>query len=185
MSAHLLTEAELERNLWASCGPIALAGLLGRPLADLRAAFPRQKPGRTWTNGAQMREALVSLGLAHATTAYASPDTTTAHRLWPRCGLVLIQFTGAWDRLRCAAQLARTHWIAYVGPGIRFHDGRWTTAPIIFDCNAVGVEALAPVLYWQPRIAGWERITAPMLMKDLRGSDGRWWVRDGIEVTLP
>lgn len=185
MSAHLLTEAELELNLWASCGPIALAGLLGRSLTDLRAAFPRQKPGRTWTNAKQMRAALDALGLAHATTSFASLDATTLHRRWPRCGLVLVQFTGVWDRLRYAAQLARTHWIAHVGPGARFHDGRWATAPIVFDCNTVGVPALEPVGYWQHRIDDWEKITAPMLMKDMSGSDGRWWVRDAIEVTLP
>lgn len=185
MSAHLITEAELDANPWASCGPIALAGLLGRPLADLRAAFPRQRPGRTWTNGLQMREALYSLSLRWATTPYASTDTTTAHHMWPRHGLVLVQFTGTWDRLRYAAQLSRTHWIAYVGPGARMHDGRWTTAPIVFDANTVGVEVLAPVMYWQHRVEGWEKITAPMLMAQLGGSDGKWWVRDAVEVSLP
>lgn len=184
MSAHLITEAELDANPWASCGPIALAGLLGRPLADLREAFQRQKPGRTWTNGLQMREALYSLSLRWATTPYASTDTTTAHHTWPRHGLVMIQFTGTWDRLRYAAQLSRSHWIAYVAPGQRIGDD-WAKAPIVFDCNTVGVPALERSRYWQHRIEAWEKITAPLHMEELRGSDGKWWVRDAVEVSLP
>jgi hypothetical protein len=120
---HHLTAAELAANPWASCGPASLAALLGRPLGELRHAFPHQNEGSTWTTLAMMERALARLSVKYERTV---PDVEVVSvggyaanaRKWPRHGLVVVQFVGSWSSMPFShpAQLARTHFIAVKPP---------------------------------------------------------------------
>jgi hypothetical protein len=173
----LMTLAELHANPWASCGSAALAGLLGRPLADIRHAFPNQQEGRTWTNLSQMEKALGALGIRYARAV--SADASLFPVNWPLRGLVLIQFRGSWDAMPIGhpAQLQRTHWIA----ARPLAAGR---LPFCFDVNVVGSEW--PTAHgWTPRSV-WEGDVAPWLAAGYgKKATGAWWVRAGIEVEVP
>lgn len=177
----MITSTDLDANPWASCGPVALAALLGRPLSDIRHAFPAQREGRTWTNSAQMRRALAALNIAWRHTAQGS---TSVERAWPRRGIALIQFDGPWTSLPFShpAQLHRTHWIACASRSDRIGDEQYA-ADTVFDVNAVGDESLVAFGYWQSRI-DWERVMAPWLAKNYgKKATGLWWVREGIEIS--
>lgn len=185
---HILTDAELDANLWASCGPAALAGLLGRPLAELRHAFPAQTAKRTWTNLNQMLLALRALSLSVTPTPLAEEPSSglPPARTWPRRGLLLVQFRGTWDAMPTShpAQLQRSHWIAVAPAGHRVGAGA-LPGPSVFDVNAIGVEFLQPFAWWQPRVMGWEKIMAPLLAEGFgKKASGAWWVRAGLEVAL-
>lgn len=190
---YCVTEAELDAARWASCGPTALAALLGRPLAELRPHFPLQREKRTWTNLVQMKRAINSLGVLGLSIA----DTSTAGlvegvgisltyaRAWPRRGLAIVQFRGSWDRMPVhhAAQLTRSHWVACLPAGEPFGAGRTLRVDAVFDVNAVGVACLMKANYWQSRSA-WERVMAPMVAEDFgKRATGQWWIRAGIEVS--
>jgi hypothetical protein len=177
VTARVLTVEELDANPWASCGPASLAALVGRSLAEIRHAFPRQREGRTWTNAEQMLAAVHDLAGAWQLTPPATTviplfdgtERTVPAHAWPRHGLVLIQWRGSWDAMPVShpAQLQRTHWIA-------------TDGPSVFDVNLVG-EDWAPG-GWYPR-AAWERVVVPVLTAPHKKATGEWWVRAGIEVS--
>lgn len=172
----MITEADLDENAWASCGPASLAALLDVPLTGVRVAFPRQTPSRTWTNFAQMEAAVRQL---------ARVDVTLTRGLaaFPRRGVVLIQFGGTWDRLPDGhpAQLRHTHWIAVVPKGAPLLGG-FATQNAVFDVNAVGWEQTPGG--WMS-FARWGNVLAPQLAADQsKGGDGRWRVRAGIEVIV-
>ena len=173
--AHLLTVVELDANPWASCGPAALAALLGRSLADIRHAFPRQTEASTWTNLAMMGRALAALGARHSATGTA-PDLEHPAKLWPRHGLVLIQFCGSWSQMPVShpAQLQRSHWIAVMNA----RGASLSYEPAVFDINLVAAGHSG----WVTR-EGWDRTVAPQLAEHFgKKATGQWWVRAGIEV---
>ena len=169
MTRHLLTIAELDASPWASCGPASLAALLGRPLVELRDAFPAQRPGRTWTNFDQMLAA--ARPAAHPVLGWEDGNGS-----WPRLGLALVQFRGPWEApgLPRAASLRRTHWVA-VTP-LLDGAGRPVGGPMVFDVNALDMN-----YGWAPR-SWWEAHIIPEVASGLRGATGAWWVRAGIEV---
>lgn len=180
-SAQIGIFADLNANPWASCGPVALAALLGCPLTDIRHAFPAQREGQTWTNVTAMRLALNALRVPWHRTGFGP---TIAERAWPRRGLALIQFEGSWSSMPInhPAQLHRTHWIACASRSDRIGDEQ-CAADTVFDVNAVGDESLVAFGYWQSRI-DWERVMAPWLAKNYgKKATGLWWVREGIEVS--
>lgn len=181
MIAHI-DDAMLTAQPWASCGPVALAALLKRPLVELRHAFPHQEADRaTWTSLPQMKAALTTLG-EHWTPTLLSAEDEAARaafadgfpvRVWPKRGLALIQWRGSWDRLDVGhpGQLRHTHWVAVLGASV-------------FDVNAVGISALAGLGWWQPR-ATWERLMVPQIISYTLGATGGWWVRAGLEIGTP
>lgn len=85
----------------ANCGPGALAALLGKPLSEVRHAFP-WFPARPWTSPTQMGEAITALiGPRGKWTAYGiarGPVDEQIARL-PRNGLFHIQIDGPWCNL--------------------------------------------------------------------------------------
>jgi len=190
VTAHLLTDADLDSNQWASCGPCSLAALFGRPLVDIHFAFPRQRVGRTWTSMLQMREALEALRVRWSFTGLARYKARVVpgdfrESLWPSRGIAHVQFRGSWDTLPMghAAQLQRSHWIAVAPAGHRVGD-RWLTKPAVFDVNLVGLSGLEAQGGWTSREM-WEREVSPMIAKSFGAkATGEWWVRAGIEITL-
>ncbi len=183
---HVITEAELDENPWATCGPAALAGLLARPLGGVRSAFMQNTTRSTWTNLPRMLQALHQLGQRWRMTPAGGGDGAGGgapehgiEHVWPTRGLVLVQFRGGWDEMAInhAAQLTRSHWIAVI-PG----DPLITRPPFVFDVNAVGAAALKDIGYWQPRQL-WEHVMVPLIAEHFgRKATGKWWVRAGIEV---
>jgi hypothetical protein len=172
---HRLSDEEIDRERWATCGPTALAGLLQRSLADVRPGFPEHTEERTWTNFSQMKRALTVLGAFWRETRIVNPEAHPPARAWPTRGLVIVQICGSWDALPIhhAAQLRRTHWIA-VRPTRR--------GPAVFDGNAVGEAALAASAWWQGR-SRWEREMLPRLVENCgKTATGAWWVRAALEV---
>lgn len=175
-----ITEADIDANPWASCGPCALAAVLGRPLASIRDAFPAQREGRTWTNAAHMLAAVRAVSDFGA--AWNAP-TVGHHAPWPRRGVVLIQFNGSWDAMPIGhpAQLQRSHWIATIGKGEPV-GAQWAREDLVWDVNQVGCSALAAVGWWTTR-AEWERVEVPLLAEDFgKKATGKWWPRASIEV---
>lgn len=203
---HVLTPDELDSAPWASSGPIALAALLRRPLAEIRSAFPAQMPGRTWTNLRQMHRALDHLRLRyHATQEERAPLPTATGwpaKAWPRRGLVLVQWRGPWEapERRLADSLRHTQWIAVEPTKPWLEEPYPDPAALVFDANAVGLldqsdydaAATAPgrTLVRRPTVTLggwwsrwlWEHAMAPALAKEHTKATGAWWVRAGIEV---
>lgn len=183
MTRAVLTPAELEANAWASCGPAAVAALLGRPLAEVRPAFPDQREGKTWTNLSMMFAALARLMLrVKATSVDVAAHEGLPAKTWPLRGLVLVQLRGRWDAMPVnhPAQLSHTHWIAVAPAGHPIGDG-WTTAPAAFDVNLVGAPKLEKQHGWTA-LEAWKGALPEMLARQIRGASGGWWVRAGIEV---
>lgn len=199
MSRHVLTLEELSRERWATCGPASLAALLGRPLAEIRGAFPRQTPERTWTNQQDMVEAFRRLGLLVFSTGASGeahpPEATGGTsgaiwpiQRWPVCGLAMVQFRGGWEKAGAplAAALEHTHWVA-VQPALNVEPA----TPAVFDVNQVGDDYFG-LTGWTFR-SSWEQRTVPMLaasyglQRDKRTprAMGAFWVRAGFEVELP
>jgi hypothetical protein len=187
MDRHLLTLDELDASSWASCGPASLAALLGKPLSELRHAFPNQREGRTWTTWLHMISAIDKLGIRKDATHWHGDDGRAIYD-WPRRGLALISFNGSWDALphNHPAQLQRTHWIA-VSPLLN-QDGTPASGkptPMVFDVNLLlekFEDALVSSGGWTTR-GQWEARVAPALAEAHgKRATGKWWVRLGLEV---
>jgi hypothetical protein len=177
-----LVPADLDANPWASCGPTALAAVLHLPLADVRAAFPNQRPGRTWTNLLHMRAAIETLGMRWTATPTdleavvpAGAHQVGTVRQWPRCGVVQVFFRGPWERpgVPAGAALQRSHWI-----GVSSTDGKLHT---VFDVNTLDDNINHG---WSSR-SYWEKFTLARILEACRGANGLWWTRAGIEVVGP
>jgi hypothetical protein len=186
LTPHVLTLAELDANPWCACGPAAVAGLLGRSLAEIRYAFPRQTEMAAWCNLAMMGRALAALGVRHSATVSAM-DLEHPAKSWPRRGLMLVQWCGRWDAMPVnhPAQLRHTHWIAVAPAGHPVGD-RWLPTNGkggAFDINIVAAEGLEDQHGWTS-IDVWKRAMPGDLTRQIRGATGGWWVRAGIEVVL-
>lgn len=102
----------------ANCGPAALAALVGRPLAQVREAFP-DFPAKPWANPTHMRAALTRLDWSHR---YCDG--------WPERGLAFIQWEGPWldPGVPVGAAYRHTHWVAAAeGKVFDVNAGNWTT----------------------------------------------------------
>jgi len=128
-----------------NCGPAALAAILERPAAEVRAFFPGFEK-RRYANPSQMLAACKAAGVL------ASIRTSYPWGSWP-IKLVKIQWGGSWLKpgVHPGAAYARTHWIA-----VR---GRAT-----FDVN---------VGYWVDADE-WGKEVAPYIMEHVKGCDGTW-----------
>ncbi len=150
-------DIDAANDAWcASCGPIAAAALLGRPVADVRAAFPWY-PERPWCSPTQMLGALDALQIRGVSRRHEPGDRALVD------GLAYIQFTGPWTAPGASARWAyqHTHWIAVARGGAA-----------VFDAN---------VDFWI-RSSGWTEKVVADLTRDIPRADGGWWVRTTIEV---
>ena len=100
------------REWKASCGPNALAGLLGSSVGSLQAAFAAVNY-RGWTNQTQMLGVLRGLG-----------QTVVKDTTWPKHGLIHVQFTGPWENpgVPAAAAYRQTHWVAIAIGGMLVYE---------------------------------------------------------------
>lgn len=137
-----------------SCGPAALAALVGMTCEAIRAHVSGYE-GRWYMNPTHMKLALCSLGRA--------ASLATAADRWPVTGLAFIQWNGPWSLpgRPVAAAYRHTHWVA-------------VRADWVYDINSDE---------WTPRW-WWEQEIAPAIMSCVRQCSGSYYVRTGYEVTL-
>lgn len=149
-------DAEAAFEAWGcNCGPASLAALLGLKCEGVRDAFP-DFAKRHYANPTHVLAALEKLGVRARSIG--------PHR--PVVGLAFIQWGGPWLQpgVPVGAAYQRTHWIAVDGEAV-------------YDVNAQG---------WVSRET-WEDPTegvAAYLMEHVKGCDGTWSIRAGIEVRL-
>ena len=141
----------------ATCGPVAVAAVLRRPVESVRELFP---DFQGWVNFTGVANALNRAGASwHAT------KKTLGQAAAPEYGLALIQWCGPWldPGVPIGAAYRHTHWVGLARVG----DGR-----MVYDINADG---------WIARdlwLAKWK----PQLVAAQRGATGGFWLRFGIEV---
>jgi hypothetical protein len=101
---------EAHRRYGATCGPIALAALVERNVAEVMKWFPHF-PERCYTNGNHMQAAMDDAGLKFFWVNDQWPGDTR------RRGVAWIQLEGSWlnPGVPMGAALSRTHWVAYRG----------------------------------------------------------------------
>jgi hypothetical protein len=156
----------------ASCGPCALAAMLGRPLADVRSLFPGIEQ-RNFCNPSHVEAALNA-----AQVRWRKNSKAVA---LPVRGLAFLQVTGPWDGpgVPVAAAYRKTHWIStnLVGDGTDSGESDdW-----VYDCNAAQEDGTRGD--WWPR-QWWERDVMVAIVAAHNRATG-WRVRVAYEVRLP
>lgn len=159
-----LDDAERAYATWGcNCGPGALAAIMGMSLDEVRCHmgdFER----KGYTNPTLMFESLNRAG-ANWQTLSCRP------LIWPKWGLVRIQWHGPWTRPGAPVRAAyrHTHW---VGSCVRA-DGNIG----VFDINAMSNGS-----GWCS-IKDWSEILVPWLLGQCEpAADGRWSLTHSIEV---
>lgn len=145
----------------ATCGPAALAAILGRSVMSLR---EKVKPYRGFMSIADMLRSLRSLKVEHTLMRKDFNQLIPQVQRGDYIGrLSIIQWGGSWltPGVHPGASLCRTHWIAYRH-----------SPPVIYDVNADG---------WISTTA-WETVMAPEIMRHVRGCDGTWRTRSTILI---
>lgn len=150
-----------------SCGPAALAAVLGKSLADIRPACELVNfPARGYMNVSMMREAIRHAGGLYREICHAADYPFN----YPCKGLVRIQFGGPWIQTdgqgrkkpaRWAAQ--HTHWVASWIQGVGKH--------FIFDINS-------GLTHYEQ----WALITVPRIAESIKRCDGSWYLTHAWEV---
>lgn len=132
-----------EREWGASCGPYAMAAMLGKTLAEVR---PLLGAFKGYMNARHMLAALDAAG--------RPGKLVTVEPSWRGTGLVRIQFEGPWTKpgVPVAAALKHTHWIGSCEGSVvdvNFEPLRW-------DTWEVWEREIAPALVeLTPKATGW------------------------------
>jgi hypothetical protein len=159
------TADDMERaaDTWrCSCGPAALAAIVGLTLDDVRPHMGEGFPG--YTNPTMMRSALRSIG---------RPWREIDPPAWPRYGLCRIQWEGPWLQPGVPVRAAYrfTHWV-----GAARSEERGVG---IWDVNALGNGT-----GWCA-LGDWETKLVPWLLEGVKRASGKWHVTHAIEVERP
>lgn len=144
----------------ATCGPMALAAVLGQPCLALHPLFPAF-PGRDYVNPTQMQQALRASGVPWQRVP---PPALPPHA----CGLAFIQFTGRWTQPGVPVVVAYryTHWVGFAPDAEH--------GLLFFDCN--GTQPDGTRGQWMPR-PWWGLHLLPHLTAAMPGADGGYFVR--------
>lgn len=155
-----------------NCGPAALCAVLGLTPAEVRphlGDFER----RLHMNPTAMADALRSLGRSFR-VVYREHDESDDGGLeviapFPRLGLLRVQWAGPWTRrgVPVRARYGQTHWLATASVPPLGYQAAW-------DVNTCD-QGWVPYLAWAQRVA-------PVLAKDRRRADGRWWITHAWEI---
>lgn len=146
----------------ATCGPGALAAVLGVPLVELKGHFlrARKKPSLSYTTPTMMQQVLHALG-----------RTAITHQGWANdvhFGLAFIQLRGTWDNAPERVQYKHSHWVGFarVGPSRLLQ---------LYDVNA------GEAGEWEPSWM-WKEGTIRNICEQHEGASGLWRVRLTLEV---
>lgn len=154
--AFALVDVDQAHAEWGcNCGPAALAACLGWTLTAVRPTLVNFE-GRGYLNPWSMSASINSAGFRHA--------DADRMLLWPRHGLVRVQFGGPWTAPGASPRWAatHTHWIA-----TKAHEGAWW----VYDVNAGWLTAPA-----------WTEEIIPRLTAAIPRADGRWETTHRWEV---
>jgi hypothetical protein len=146
-------DVEQAYTAWhASCGPCALAAVLGVPLSRVRRLFPAF-PQKPWVNPSTMWTALRLAG------RQAQKTGTT----WPWRGLAFLQWEGPWlePGVPVGAAYRHTHWI-----GVQ--------QQMVYDVNAWRTEESRGA--WIRR-SWWEGEIVPLIVAATPRATGGYYVR--------
>jgi hypothetical protein len=175
VTAPRFTSADIDRAYWdwqCSCGPAALAAILGLTLDEVKPLFMPAFPG--WTTPTRMLEALRRANKHWSSIAVPARTRTT----WPVWGVARIQWEGPWTAPGANQRWAytHTHWVG-VSRGKGSRDQHLID---IFDVNTVG--GGGPLEDgWGP-LEWWSRDIVPLLTKDIKRATGGWYITHAIEV---
>jgi hypothetical protein len=164
-----LDEAQAAADAWGfNCGPGALAAVLGLTPDELRPSMGSFEQ-KGYTNPLLMAEILKRLNVPFRRVFESAVDPGARVVVWPRFGLVRVQWSGPWTKpgVPMAARYRHTHWIGVCEIG--FLRNR-----LAFDINAIGISgAFGPGwMLWSQ----WTGGLVPWLLKECQPkADGRWW----------
>ena len=161
-------DAEQAGNEWRfNCGPGALCAVLGMTPAELRPHM-LDFEAKGYTNPSLMYGVLDKLGVQYR-QCYRGDGPASGHTLYPRFGLVRIQWGGPWTKpgVPMRARYRQTHWIATRGE---------PSAREAFDINAICVGGWLPWTEWATQLAPW------LIREAVPKGSGEWWPTHSIEV---
>lgn len=166
-------DADRANREWGmNCGPGAIAAICGLTLDEVR-PYMGDFERKHYTNPTLMWQVLERLWPAYAISYYPSRIQGAKPMTWPAYGLARIQWGGTWMEpgVPMAARYRRTHWVGACSP----------------DQNNVGIfdiNIIANGTGWTP-LEDWSSIVVPMLVGDMKGADGTWFITHCVEVILP
>lgn len=136
-----IEEAQHAADEWgANCGPGAIAAVLG---LTLDAVHPHMQDfeRKRYSNPKLVFAALLSLGA----------QWRRADAVWPKHGLVRVQWEGPWTMpgVPMRARYRHTHWIG----ARRVGENVWNTE--IFDINCICVGGWVPLKEWSMQVVPW------------------------------
>lgn len=155
-------EADAAYDEWGcNCGPAAIAAICGLTLDQLRPHFGDFEEKR-YTNPTLMWQILNRVAPGSWSHVYP-PD------IWPRWGLVRIQWGGPWMAfgVPARAQYRHTHWVGSCAvPG----------DVGIFDVNALHVGGWVSIFDWSSQVVPW------LLGQTEPKADGTWFRTHVVEI---
>lgn len=165
---------EVANNQWGcNCGPSAIAAVLGLSLDEVGNLMkPLQFHSKRFTNPTMARGTLRAAGVRIRELSLRDRE----QNVFPRRGLVQIQWTGPWTREGANKRWAymHTHWIAawetmresgYLGEMQIFTE--------VFDCNVI--DFVCPLNNWQ-------LFVAPKLAASIPRGDLGWFIKHSWEI---
>jgi len=149
----------------ASCGPCALAAILGVLVERVRRVFP-DFDRRPWVNPSTMWTAI----------SLAGHRAIKRGIQWPTYGLAFVQWHGPWLQpgVPVGAAYRHTHWIAVAET---FEYGR-----MIYDVNTWGASDKRGA--WVP-MCHWDEEVTPLIAESIPRATGEWSLRWTCELVRP
>lgn len=164
-------DAQAAYDEWRfNCGPGALCAMLDLTPSELRPHCTEfEKKG--YSSPKIMYSMLRSLRVEWETVFY-SPRDPQKEIVWPRRGLVRVQWGGPWTKpgVPMKARYRQTHWIGCIS------EGRPIKQPYIFDINTVSVGGWVTLSEWDRRVVPW------LLEECVPRADGEWWPTHCLEL---
>jgi len=159
---YTIDEAQAAADDWGfNCGPGALTAVLGMTPDELRPHLGDFEQ-RGYTNPSLMAAILRRLNVPFQRVFESAVDPGARPVVWPRFGLVRIQWSGPWTKpgVPMAARYRHTHWIGVDDSG---------PVRMIFDVNAICDGGWLTWREWECQLVPW------LLRECCPKADGRWW----------
>lgn len=171
--------AEASEAYGVTCGPAALAAVLGLPCMALRRHLGDFETRGSYMNPTHMKAALASVGALAVPIfpAKVFPPPERPELAWPTYGLLFVQFEGPWTKPGVPVHVAyrHTHW---VGCAETEEHG-----VMLYDIN-VHYPAHDRYGGWMVRRA-WEQGVVSAITETIPKASGGWYVRWACAVARP